>query len=62
MPAVSVLRARSGVQAVSNIEVFVDLVYVFAVTQLSHYARLWRRRAEAARLGQHPSVRGEGGN
>jgi low temperature requirement protein LtrA len=37
MPAVSVLRPRSGVQAVANIEVFFDLVYAFAVTQLSHY-------------------------
>ncbi len=37
MPAVSLLRVRSGVQAVTNIEVFFDLVYAFAVTQLSHY-------------------------
>jgi len=37
MPAVSLLRARSGVQVVTNIEVFFDLVYAFAVTQLSHY-------------------------
>ena len=36
MPAVSLLRAGSGV-AVTNIEVFFDLVYAFAVTQLSHY-------------------------
>ena len=31
------LRDRSGVQRVTNIELFFDLVYVFAVTQLSHY-------------------------
>ncbi len=37
MPAVSLLRARSGVQGVTNVEVFFDLVYAFAVTQLSHY-------------------------
>ena len=37
MPAVSLLRARSGVEAVTNIEVFFDLVYAFAVIQLSHY-------------------------
>jgi low temperature requirement protein LtrA len=30
------LRDRSGVQRVTNIELFFDLVYVFAVTQLSH--------------------------
>ena len=33
----SLLRDRSGVQRVTNIELFFDLVYVFAVTQLSHY-------------------------
>ncbi len=37
MSAVSMLRVRSGVQAVTTIEVFFDLVYAFAVTQLSHY-------------------------
>jgi low temperature requirement protein LtrA len=31
------LRDRSGAQQVTNIELFFDLVYVFAVTQLSHY-------------------------
>jgi low temperature requirement protein LtrA len=31
------LRDRSGTQRVTNIELFFDLVYVFAVTQLSHY-------------------------
>jgi low temperature requirement protein LtrA len=31
------LRDRSGVQRVTNIELFFDLVYVFAVTQLSHF-------------------------
>jgi low temperature requirement protein LtrA len=40
------LRDRSGSQRVTNIELFFDLVYVFAVTQLSHYL-----------LG-HPTVRG----
>ena len=42
----ALLRDRSGVQRVTNIELFFDLVYVFAVTQLSHYL-----------LG-HPDVRG----
>ena len=31
------LRHRSGSYRVTNIELFFDLVYVFAVTQLSHY-------------------------
>lgn len=36
MPAVSLLRS-GPVVAVTNVEVFFDLVYAFAVTQLSHY-------------------------
>ncbi len=36
-PAPRLLRDRSGLQRVTNIELFFDLVYVFAVTQLSHY-------------------------
>jgi low temperature requirement protein LtrA len=31
------LRDRSSAQRVTNIELFFDLVYVFAITQLSHY-------------------------
>jgi hypothetical protein len=42
----TLLRERSGEQRVTNIELFFDLVYVFAVTQLSHY------------LLDHPSVTG----
>jgi low temperature requirement protein LtrA len=33
----SLLRDRSGSSRVTNIELFFDLVYVFAVTQLSHH-------------------------
>ena len=33
----ALLRDRTGGQRVTNIELFFDLVYVFAVTQLSHY-------------------------
>lgn len=33
----TLLRDRSGGQPVTNIELFFDLVYVFAVTQLSHF-------------------------
>jgi low temperature requirement protein LtrA len=36
-PVPPLLRDRSGVQRVTNIELFFDLVYVFAVTQLSRY-------------------------
>ena len=36
-PTPRLLRDRSGLQRVTNIELFFDLVYVFAVTQLSHY-------------------------
>jgi hypothetical protein len=31
------MRRRSGAQRVTNIELFFDLVYVYAITQLSHY-------------------------
>ena len=33
----SLMRKRSGEQRVTNIELFFDLVYVFAITQLSHF-------------------------
>src|SRR6266496_4271309 len=33
----SLLRDRRGEQRVTNIELFFDLVYVFAITQLSHH-------------------------
>jgi low temperature requirement protein LtrA len=33
----SLLQAHSGEQRVTNIELFFDLVYVFAVTQMSHH-------------------------
>jgi low temperature requirement protein LtrA len=36
-PEHSLRRPRSGHAQVTNIELFFDLVYVFAVTQLSHY-------------------------
>jgi len=31
------MRARAGAERVTNVELFFDLVYVFAVTQISHY-------------------------
>jgi len=37
MPAVSLLRARTGLRGVTYTELFFDLVYAFAVTQLSNY-------------------------
>jgi low temperature requirement protein LtrA len=33
----SLLRVRSGAERVTSIELFFDLVYVFAITQLSHH-------------------------
>jgi low temperature requirement protein LtrA len=33
----SLMRARTGAQRVTNVELFFDLVFVFAVTQLSHF-------------------------
>jgi low temperature requirement protein LtrA len=33
----NLLRARAGAERVTNVELFFDLVYVFAVTQLSHF-------------------------
>lgn len=33
----SLLRNHSGAERVTNIELFFDLVYVFAITQLSHH-------------------------
>lgn len=34
---IAIRRVRAGVRGETNIEVFFDLVYAFAVTQLSHY-------------------------
>ena len=33
----NLVRDRAGSQQVTNVELFFDLVYVFAVTQLSQY-------------------------
>ena len=48
-PVVRLLRDRSGSQRVTNIELFFDLVYVFAITRLS------RPSALAAAPGHHVS-------
>ena len=45
------LRDRSGLQRVTNIELFFDLVYVFAVTQLSHYCCIIRPGRARCRPG-----------
>ena len=42
----NLVRTRAGAERVTNIELFFDLVYVFAVTQISHY------------LLAHPTVTG----
>jgi len=46
MAPATLLRSRGGEQPVTNVELFFDLVYVFAVTQLSHH------------LLDHPTVEG----
>jgi low temperature requirement protein LtrA len=49
----SPLRTRSGAERVTNIELFFDLVYVFAITQLSHYLLAhptWEESGQAALL------------
>jgi low temperature requirement protein LtrA len=43
------MRERAGPQRVTNVELFFDLVFVFAVTQLSHFL--------LAGLGHHDAVR-----
>jgi low temperature requirement protein LtrA len=45
------MRDRSGAQPVTNIELFFDLVYVFAVTQLSHHLLGEPTPAGAAQAG-----------
>ena len=42
----NLMRPRSGGERVTYVELFFDLVYVFAVTQISHY------------LLTHPTVTG----
>jgi hypothetical protein len=49
------LRDRSGVQRVTNIELFFDLVYVFAITQLSHYLLGHADLRGAPQAGRSPS-------
>ena len=46
---VSLMRDRSGPQRVTNVELFYDLVFVFAVTQLSHYLLSGGSAADHAR-------------
>ncbi len=48
-PAPRLLRDRSGLQRVTNIELFFDLVYVFAVTQLGVERRHRHLQPAAAR-------------
>jgi low temperature requirement protein LtrA len=45
------MRARAGAERVTNIELFFDLVYVFAVTQISHYLLAHPTAAGALRAG-----------
>jgi low temperature requirement protein LtrA len=45
----NLMRPRTGSERVTNVELFFDLVYVFAVTQLSHYLLSHASVAGAAR-------------
>ncbi len=45
------MRTRSGAERVTNVELFFDLVYVFAVTQISHYLLAHPTVAGALRAG-----------
>jgi low temperature requirement protein LtrA len=45
----NLMRSRTGSERVTNVELFFDLVYVFAVTQLSHYLLSHASVAGAAR-------------
>ncbi|MDX6393823.1 MAG: hypothetical protein QOJ73_4886 [Streptosporangiaceae bacterium] len=45
----NLMRPRTGAELVTNVELFFDLVYVFAVTQLSHYLLSHASVAGAAR-------------
>jgi low temperature requirement protein LtrA len=45
------MRARAGAERVTNVELFFDLVYVFAVTQISHYLLDHRTPTGALRAG-----------
>jgi low temperature requirement protein LtrA len=45
------MRARAGAERVTNVELFFDLVYVFAVTQISHYLLAHRTPTGALRAG-----------
>jgi low temperature requirement protein LtrA len=45
------MRARAGAERVTNVELFFDLVYVFAVTQISHYLLAHQTPTGALRAG-----------
>jgi low temperature requirement protein LtrA len=47
----NLLRARVGGERVTNVELFFDLVYVFAVTQISHYLLAHPTATGALRAG-----------
>jgi low temperature requirement protein LtrA len=47
----NLMRPRTGSERVTNVELFFDLVYVFAVTQLSHYLLSHATVAGALRTG-----------
>ncbi|HEY6697007.1 MAG TPA: low temperature requirement protein A, partial [Acidimicrobiales bacterium] len=53
IPDIRYVRSRGGEQRVTYFELFFDLVYVFAITELSHHLLAdltWEGAAEAAFL------------
>ncbi len=48
---VNLMRERTGPQRVTNVELFFDLVFVFAVTQLSHFLLAGPAHHGAVRTG-----------
>jgi Bacterial low temperature requirement A protein (LtrA) len=47
----NLMPARAGAERVTNVELFFDLVYVFAVTQISHYLLAHPTTTGALRAG-----------
>jgi low temperature requirement protein LtrA len=50
------MRERAGPQRVTNVELFFDLVYVFAVTQLSHFLLAGPQASHAVRTALEAAV------
>jgi low temperature requirement protein LtrA len=53
---VNLMRERAGPQRVTNVELFFDLVYVFAVTQLSHFLLAGPQASGAVRTALEAAI------